>query len=122
MNEHEQNPRSHLDDETLAAYVEGALSAPEREAADAHLADCGECRSATVALAAALAPRAESSVSALPVPAGLSDRILARIPLGPAPSPALSASRKPEDAMGRILKFAAAALAASLLFVVGLAW
>lgn len=42
---------SHLNDTVLDAYAEGQLTTRERAAADAHLATCGDCRLALIALA-----------------------------------------------------------------------
>lgn len=53
------NPMVHLEIAEIAAFVDGALPAGERTRAEAHLADCAECREELVAVAALLrtAPR-----------------------------------------------------------------
>ena len=55
------NPDPHLDAETLAAWAEDRLPAVERDALEAHAADCGRCQ----ALLAAMV-RTEPPVEAQP--------------------------------------------------------
>ena len=51
---------SHLDADELGAFAEGALPAPARITAAAHLADCDECRGVVVALSRTLGGAAQS--------------------------------------------------------------
>src|SRR4051812_20630113 len=55
---------THLDADELGAFAEGALPAPARVAAAAHLADCNECRGVVVTLSSALGGAAESKTLA----------------------------------------------------------
>jgi len=57
-----------LDEEQTARYVEGVLSAPEREIADAHLSDCRSCLATIGVVARAL--RQSSSELVAPLPSG----------------------------------------------------
>lgn len=41
---------SHLDEDTIAAFVDGGLTLREMDPIVAHLADCGHCRTSTAAL------------------------------------------------------------------------
>jgi alpha-2-macroglobulin-like protein len=105
-----------LDEETLAAMADGSLSGPARDAAEVHLAGCATCRAEVVALVRLTAEGASPSS----VPAGLADRVRARIPVAAASSLAAARGSRPREAsMSRILG-SFAALAAAVLVGVGL--
>jgi anti-sigma factor RsiW len=53
-------PPECLPEETLAAFIDGALTPAERQAVEAHLADCSRCR-AVVALAIRKRPESDHS-------------------------------------------------------------
>ncbi|HEX8501786.1 MAG TPA: hypothetical protein VF659_14480 [Pyrinomonadaceae bacterium] len=97
---------SHLDADELGAFAEGALPAPARLAAASHLADCDRCRGVVVELSRALGG-AEVKQNAAAVPAS----VAAERPAGwRAWAAALFAPR--------VLRYAAPALALSLVAVV----
>ena len=50
---------SHLDDETLAAFVDGGLDAESRQRAAAHLLECDDCRGVIVATGRLEPPRTQ---------------------------------------------------------------
>jgi hypothetical protein len=122
------DPARHLDDDALAALADGAMAPVSRAAAEAHVAGCAECRDAWLAVAEAVA----MGETTPPAPAGLADRVLARLPLEAGTPPPAAAPRAREVAMLRPVpaspgeRFAYAAAASLLLaatvggaFVVG---
>lgn len=67
----------HLDDELLDRYADGALSAEERAAAEAHLAACDRCRGELAEMRGLIATF--RAVPAEPLPIDLAPRVLARV-------------------------------------------
>ncbi len=98
-------------EEALAAFAEGALGGRDREAVEAHLADCADCRATVLAVVAAVGREGADRA-----PAGLSDRVLARLPLnevqGRAP--------RPEGTMGRVLSSPWAAISAAAVVILAI--
>lgn len=64
MSPNEQS-REHLSAADAAAYLDGRLNPADRARAEAHLADCGECRHELVALRAVLADADRSDGAAV---------------------------------------------------------
>jgi Putative zinc-finger len=85
-----------LEPETLAAWMDGTLTAPEREAAEAHAADCDRCLSVLAAVArtspppsVAESPRWFSVRWVLPLAtAAVAITAWVLVPSSPGPSPA----------------------------------
>ena len=102
-----------IDESTLLAYVDGALSAQQRERVEAALAHDATLRVKMDAMRASCLPyqSAYAQVAVPPLPGGLESRIAALINVADAPQPAQALSR-------RQWMWAGAALAAS--FVLGL--
>jgi hypothetical protein len=97
-------------EDLLAGYVDGALSARERVAVDAHLAGCDRCTRE-----ASLATRARDALNALeeaPAPSGVADRALAEAGLERPPATA------GPPRWYRIAGVAAAIAAAALVLIV----
>lgn len=65
----------HLDQDTLAAFVEGGLTRREAEPVVAHLADCGFCRNISVELIRLDLAFAETSAEPATVPEAAPARI-----------------------------------------------
>ena len=102
-----------IDESTLLAYVDGALSAQQRERVETALAHDSALRVKMDEMRASCLPyqSAYAQVVTPPLPAGLASRIAALINVADAPQPARAHSRRP-------WMWAGAALAAS--FVLGL--
>jgi len=69
---------SHLDEDTISAFVDGGLTLREMDPIVAHLADCGYCRTATAALLRLEAEFAEIAAPARemqPESAGLAEAL-----------------------------------------------
>jgi anti-sigma factor RsiW len=70
----------------LNAYLDGELSARDRERVEQHLGECGRCREALERLRAVA-----DALTQLPtppaVPVGFANRVLARVPLRAEPQP-----------------------------------
>jgi hypothetical protein len=98
---------AHLDADELGAFAEGALPAAARFAAVSHIADCDECRAVVVGLARVSEVGAELEKHAAPVPASDGAK-------GFAAWRAWTASLFSP----RVLRFAAPALALSVVAVV----
>ena len=97
---------AHLDADELGAFAEGALPAPARVAAAAHLADCDECRAAVVTLSSAPGVVSES-------------RTLAAVPASSAvASPSSWRAWAAAFFSPRVMRFAAPVLALSVVAVV----
>ncbi len=82
---------THPGDELLAAYVDGALSGPERAAVAAHLDACPACREEVD-----LARQAREALRALeeePVPVGVTGPVLREVAAGAAGAPRARALR-----------------------------
>ena len=70
----------------LEAYLDGELPAETRWAVAAHLADCAECRRQLANLAR-MREITRSHLAAVPLPAGLQDRLCAALAAEPDPAP-----------------------------------
>lgn len=83
----------------LAAYVLDAVDADEREAVEAHLAECADCRADAAALRETAADLAEADATAPPASlrASVMDRVAQTPQLAPAtqPTPAPVRGRRP---------------------------
>ena len=69
---------SHLDQDTISAFVDGGLTLREMDPVVAHLADCGYCRTSTAALLRIEAEFAETAAPAQemqPESAGLAEAL-----------------------------------------------
>ncbi|MEZ5421541.1 MAG: zf-HC2 domain-containing protein [Pyrinomonadaceae bacterium] len=69
---------SHLDEDTISAFVDGGLTLRELDPVVAHLADCGYCRTSTAALIRLEAEFAEMAAPARemqPESAGLAEAL-----------------------------------------------
>lgn len=69
---------SHLDEDTISAFVDGGLTLRELDPVVAHLADCGYCRTSTAALLRLEAEFAEMAAPARemqPESAGLAEAL-----------------------------------------------
>ena len=54
MTQDPMQPGAHLDHDDLAAYLDNAMSAEDRERVEAHLSICGECRAEATAASEAI--------------------------------------------------------------------
>ena len=110
---------SHMDEGTLHALVDDALDAAERDAAQAHLAACGDC-ARRFAEATAMARQVRELLGALDeVPAPL--RVQALATASRPVAPALGAVAPPQR-RAPLVTLRRVALAASLLVVAGISY
>lgn len=81
------SPSGHLDSDTIAAFAERRLAPPERVTAEAHLADCAECRADLVDVTGifAEARRSRRRRVAVPVLAAAALATILLVPRTPEP-------------------------------------
>jgi hypothetical protein len=85
------NDDSHLDDETIAAFVDGGLDADERQRAEAHLLVCDECRGLAASTSRLATPTESARARPWLVAGGLAAAagiVLLLMPAPPAPDTA----------------------------------
>jgi hypothetical protein len=93
---------SHPSEEEVAAYLSGGLDAGEREALQAHLAECRDCRAQVTAAERLLRARAGRSRRALAVTAVAAAAVLALVVLAPRDRTSLGGDRERDGEPGAV--------------------